>query len=1122
MADTVPSWFERIAADAAVDRLIELLRSERGAQATAIAARGASGSSTTMLAAALQRRLNRPVLLIVAHLDEADEAVDEMEGLGASFAKFPAVEFAAGVGGANPDQLAERLALVRRLTEGEKAATKLQGIIAPIQALMQGVPTQDSLSRMMRIIEPGAKLDSKELATWLTSVGYSRVETIETPGEFAIRGGIIDIFPAGAPGAGGGAASAGSFPTRIDLFGDEVEAIFEVDLNTMGSDRKLERLELIGAAIDDSGESTAGTGGGASGGDEVNLAELLQRETVVVLAEVSELVEQGKGYVDRVPDAKGLYSPQEVFRALMRRCGAVIEVNHLGGVAEADRMTALPVEMLPTFADNVSDAVVELAELAQTHRTIVLCHNDGERQRIGELASEFAKGASIEIEARYLHRGFIWRGSPSAQRGKGESIALVPSHELLHRYHMRRRVKRLAGGRTLETFFDLQPGDYIVHRDHGVAKFLGLRTIEEKATSGAPEEFLTLEFAGGAKLHVPVSNIDLVQKYIGAFTGAPELSSLGGKRWKRQKEQVAEAVRDFAAEMLRIQAAREAMPGIRYPADTAWQREFDAEFPYEETEDQLSAIASVKRDMTNARPMDRLVCGDVGFGKTEVAMRGAFKAVEYGKQVAVLVPTTVLCEQHERTFRERFADYPFRIESMSRFKTKAQQNEIVKAVARGEVDVIIGTHRLLSKDVRFSDLGLVIIDEEQRFGVEHKQKLLSFRATADVLTLSATPIPRTLHMSLLGLRDISSLTTPPLDRRAIVTEVLTYDSHRIEQALARELAREGQVFFVHNRVHNIEAIASEVQRLAPPGARVIVGHGQMPMRQLESVMLKFIRGDADILVSTTIIESGIDIPRANTMIINDADMFGLSELHQLRGRVGRFKHRAYCYLMVSPDKVMSEVAMKRLRAIEGFSMLGAGFKIALRDLEIRGAGNLLGEEQSGHIAAVGYEMYCQLLEQEVASLKHEKRIVTVDTTIDIAVSGSLPKGYIPSDQRRMDAYRRISTATDAEAIAKVERDLVSAYGDLPRAAKMLLQLAEIRIGATLMEIVSIRRHEQDIIFRTRRPDLLEQRMRGVHGTLRPVGTADGAGLMEVYFRPPPSYLEPGSLLALLRKRLGAG
>lgn len=1105
MKDVVPSWFDRIAADPAVDRLVELLHNDRGAQATAIAARGASGSSTVALAAALQRRTQRPVLLVVAHLDEADEAVDELEGIGASFAKFPAVEFAAGAGGANPDQLAERLAVVRRLTESGNRESSVRGIAAPIQALMQGVPAPGSLERMLRIIEPRAKLDPKELATWLTSVGYSRVETVETPGEFAIRGGIVDIFPAGAAS---GDAVAGSVPVRIDLFGDEVEGIFEVDLNTMGSDRRLERLELIGAAIDEHG-----------GGEEVNLAELLSRETVVVLAEVSELVEQGKGYVDRVPDAKGLFSPQEVFRALTQRCSAVIEVNHLGGAAEAGQMIALPIEMLPTFADNVSDAIVELAELAQTHEAIVLCHNEGEQQRIGELVSEFARDARIEIETRYLHRGFIWRATRAQQT---RPLALVPSHELLHRYHMRRRVKRLAGGRTLETFLDLQPGDYVVHRDHGVAKFLGLRTIEEKATSGAPEEFLTLEFAGGAKLHVPVSNIDLVQKYIGAFTGAPELSTIGGKRWKRQKEQVTEAVRDFAAEMLRLQAAREAMPGIRYPADTAWQHEFEAEFPYEETEDQLSAIVAVKRDMTNARPMDRLVCGDVGFGKTEVAMRAAFKAVEYGKQVAVLVPTTVLCEQHERTFRERFADYPFRVESMSRFKTKAQQGEIVKAVARGEVDIIIGTHRLLSKDVKFADLGLVIIDEEQRFGVEHKQKLLSFRATADVLTLSATPIPRTLHMSLLGLRDISSLTTPPLDRRAIVTEVLTYDSHRVEQALARELAREGQVFFVHNRVHNIEAVASEVQRLAPPGARVIVGHGQMPMRQLESVMLKFIRGEADILVSTTIIESGIDIPRANTMIINDADMFGLSELHQLRGRVGRFKHRAYCYLMVSPDKVMSEIAMKRLRAIEGFSMLGAGFKIALRDLEIRGAGSLLGEEQSGHIAAVGYEMYCQLLEQEVASLKNERRIVPVDTTIDIAVSGSLPKGYIPSDQRRMDAYRRISTAMEVETIAKVERDLVSAYGELPRAAKMLLQLAEIRIGATMMEIVSIRRHEQDIIFRTRRPDLLEQRMKGVRGTLRPVGTADSSGLMEVYFRPPPSFLDPGSLLALLRKRLGAG
>jgi transcription-repair coupling factor (superfamily II helicase) len=577
-------------------------------------------------------------------------------------------------------------------------------------------------------------------------------------------------------------------------------------------------------------------------------------------------------------------------------------------------------------------------------------------------------------------------------------------------------------------------------------------------------------------------------------------------------------VRDLAAEMLRLQAARESQPGIRFPGDTAWQHEFEAEFPYEETEDQLAAIAAVKRNMADERPMDRLVCGDVGFGKTEVAIRAAFKAVEYGKQVALLVPTTVLAEQHERTFRQRFADYPFLIETISRFRTAREQKEILQKLKRGRLDVVIGTHRLLSKDVDFADLGLVVIDEEQRFGVEHKQTLLGFRATCDVLTLSATPIPRTLHMALLGLRDISSLSTPPLDRRAIVTEVIPYNTQRIRQAIARELAREGQVFFVHNRVHNIQSVADDVQRMAPE-ARVIVGHGQMPTRQLESVMLKFVRGEADILVCTTIIESGIDIPTANTMVINDAHMFGLSELHQLRGRVGRYKHRAYCYLLLPKNRTVSEKAMKRLQAVEDFSMLGAGFKIALRDLEIRGAGNLLGAEQSGHIAAVGYEMYCQLLEQAVAELKKERKVRAVDTTVDLGVTGSLPRGYIPSDARRMDAYRRVSQANDHEALEKIRGDLISAYGDLPQRTEILFDLAEIRISATQLGVRFITRHEDDIIFRTSRPGDLEDHMRGAKGTLRMVGDVDAAGLMTVYYRPPKAFLEAPSLLTVLRRRL---
>ena len=1091
ITSTIP-WLQRIERDPAMARLVDAAR-----KGGAIAVRGVTGSSATVVAGILQQQIEGPLLLVVAHLDDADEASDELQSLGLPVARLPAMELLPGAGsgpgaGESPvslELLTERLTLVRRISEGGLPPI----VIAPIAALMQTVPQPQTLSTMLRVLRPGDRVDPIAFAGWLTDAGYQRVESIDAAGEFAVRGDIIDIFP------------PGGVPARIDLFGDTIESLFAVDLDTMGSDRRLNQVEVAGASLARLQDESIST----------SLATLLPPDMSAVLVEMIEIHEQGRGYYERAVDARGIVSTAEVLRTLSSRLRAVIEMNQFapGGASEA--AIELPVQSLPTFASDANAAVGELAELVHGAHTVVLCQNDGEVQRMRELLDEFGGGAAIDIQPRYIHRGFIW-GNGHRAGGGSRPLALVPYHELLHRYQTRRRIRRISTNRALDTFLELEPGDFVVHRDQGIARFVGLQMM--KIGEGAPEEYLTLEFANRASLHVPASKIELVQKYIGGFHGKPELSMLGGKRWQTQKERVGEAVRDLAAEMLRIQAAREALPGVRYPADTTWQKEFEAEFPYEETEDQLAAIAAVKRDMQNTRPMDRLLCGDVGFGKTEVAMRGAFKAAEFGKQVAILVPTTVLAEQHERTFRERFAGYPFRIESISRFKTDAEQRLCLEALKKGQIDIIIGTHRLLSKDVRFADLGLVVIDEEQRFGVEHKHRLLEFRMTADVLTMSATPIPRTLHMALLGLRDISSLTTPPLDRRAIVTEVAPWNSQRLKQAIERELAREGQVFFVHNRVFNIKAIADEVRKLAPD-ARVIVGHGQMPPRQLEQVMLQFLRREADILVSTTIIESGIDIPTANTMFINDAQNFGLSELHQLRGRVGRYKHRAYCYMLLPQDQVLSEVAVKRLRAIESFSMLGAGFKIALRDMEIRGAGNILGSDQSGHIAVVGYEMYCQLLEKAVAEMKREEKVSVVDTIIDIGISGSIPKGYIPSDLRRMEAYRRINRADSLESLQHVEHDLTSAYGELPGATRILIDLAELRLHATRGGIRSITRHEGDVVVRTTQPQVLEQLMRGAKGSLRLVGKPDPEGMMEVYYRPPPAYLEDRTILTVLTRRL---
>ena len=1090
--DPMQHWLEQLIDGPAMRQAATILGEGRRVVAT-----GLWGSSGHLAAGAVARRLDRPVLLIVAHLDDADEAVDDLALVDPLDAvALPALEVMPGESNVSLELLAERLALVRRLIDGDQPRV----IVAPIQALMQAVPEQQAMGRMIRRIDPGDTVDLGELGGWLTEVGYSRVEAVGQPGEFAMRGGIIDVF---APGQ--------TAPVRIDLFGDEVDTPSEFDIDSMGSTRKLETVNLVGAGTEQMQDIEHTT----------SFWSLLSDQTVFVLHEPLEVAEQGRGYYERLSDARGIYASAAVLKAANAR--PCLEINQFGGLADEPDVR-LPVRQLHHFADQAGEAIAELAAFAagdqehQAHQVVVVCQKPAERERMEQLIAEHAPEAAdrIALELGYLYRGFIWGGDLDAD-ADGRPLMVVPHHELFHRYATRRRLRRVssplsAGG--AESFFDLEVGDRVVHADHGIAIFRGLRSMEK---AGKAEEYLTLEFAYRALLHVPSSQIELISKYIGGFAGRPPLSKLGGKRWKKQKADVADAVKDLAAELLRVQAARSSLSGINFPEDSSWMKQFEEEFPYEETDDQLAAIAEAKRDMMGQKPMDRLICGDVGFGKTEIAIRAAFKAVEADRQVAVLCPTTVLCEQHERTFGQRMADYPVRVESLSRFKTGAEARAILAELAAGQIDIVIGTHRLLSEDVAFKDLGLVVIDEEQRFGVEHKNKLMRFRVTVDVLTMSATPIPRTLHMALLGLRDISSLSTPPADRRAIVTEVIPYDRQRIRQALLRELNRGGQAYFVHNRVHNIHAVANEVRSLVPE-ARVIVGHGQMKPRELEHVMLQFINGQADVLVCTTIIESGIDIPTANTMFITEADHFGLAELHQLRGRVGRYKHRAYCYLLLPETRTLSEVASKRLRAIEQYAMLGAGFKIAMRDMEIRGVGNIIGPEQSGHIATVGYQMYCHLLEQATARLKAEPAPKLGGAHVEIGVGGLIPRNFMPSDKHRMEAYRRIHQAESLASLDEVERDLTDAFGPLPEPAQMLVELARIRLGLGEIGVEAMKLHDADLIFTTRHVRAVYERLEDAPGSVRIVDppSADQPGT--VYFRPPANYLQTKpTLLAVLRK-----
>jgi transcription-repair coupling factor (superfamily II helicase) len=1073
-----------------------------------VAATGQWGSCALALAAIVQKQMRRPVLVLTAHLDEADDAVDQLSffrrggGTHAAVADvrlYPAFEVLPGESNISHELAAQRLELLTDLLTGDGERARPEFVVAPIQAVMQPSPGKSLLADLVKTVRVGDTLDRDALVRWLSDHGYTRLDAVEDAGDFAVRGEIVDVWP---PGVGE--------PLRVDFFGDQVESVHHFDLETLGPTQQVKESRLV-ALGDRSNWPIDQT---------TSLLSYLPGDTVVWLIEPSEIQEQAKSYIDRLDDARGIYPPSTVLKNVQSFAWA--EIHQFG--AEDERTLRLPCKSLQRFDTKAEEAIRELAELADRARVVVVCDGKSECTRLSDLLDVKHPGtrAKIEMPVGVLGLGFEWNEADwGATRDETPAspapsapppLILIGHHEIFHRYNQRRKLRGVQGARPIDSFLDLQTGDYVVHVHHGIAKFEGMNSITR---DGRQSEFLTLKFAGDATLHVPVTQIHLVQKYVGGAHGRPPLSVLGGTRWSKQKEEVAEAVELMAAELLEVQAAREHTPGIAYPGDTVWQKEFENAFPYPPTEDQVRSVEEIKVDMAKPRPMDRLLCGDVGYGKTEVAMRAAFKVAEFGKQVAVLVPTTVLAEQHEETMRERLAGYPFIIESVSRFKSPAQIKKILERTRMGQVDVLIGTHRLLSKDVVFADLGMVIIDEEQRFGVEHKERLKKLRLTVDILTMTATPIPRTLHMSLLGIRDISNLATPPSDRRSVVTEVIPHDKARIKQALQRELARNGQVFFVHNKVYNIESVADEIRQMVPD-ARIVIGHGQMNEHELEAVMHKFMRHEADILVSTTIIESGIDISNANTMFINEAENFGLSDLHQLRGRVGRYKHRAYCYLMLSPNKALSETSAKRLKAMEEYSSLGAGFKIALRDLEIRGAGNILGAEQSGHISAVGYEMYCQLLEESVKKIKNEVVEKPKEVNVDIGVSGVFPKTYVDSERQRMDLYRRLSRASSLEMLEALAKDVTDAFGPMPKPVLMLFGLAEIKIFARMWSIVSIITKAPDVVFTIEDLSKLGPLLgKGVGGA----GSVRVIDEKTVHLRLPTTYLEGDTLVNVLRHLL---
>jgi transcription-repair coupling factor (superfamily II helicase) len=1028
----------------------------------------------------------------------------------------------------------------RAATLWKIATAQARLVIAPVEAACMKLFPRDYYRALTLHLKLGEEYMPDMLVEHLLSVGYTKVDVVEMPGQVTLRGGILDVY-----------SPEMDRPVRIDFFGDEIESIRKFDPETQRSSSPLDDALLLPltetpvtekllAAIN-ARLTRAGTAGAAlEGGEEptellthvstrtgeatifpgweffapvaganLTLLDLLSASSPtaprVFIEEPAMVKNQGERWWNKVEqrhDRSGignLVRPEDIYLSpwdlddrLHKYSG--IELDQLGAVdiLDADRSDLSEVDFAtrPTmrFHGSIPALIDALnALMKQEARILLTAPNQGEVERLAGLLQEYkvpyrlgsrseAPGsANIYSESSYLAgdlRTPVIVKTPIAagvqildlDKTTASQLIIFGAQDLTDDADVSARPIRRGKSKAsafISDFRDLAVGDYVVHVEHGIARYCGLRVIEED--SGIPLELMILEFADEAKLYVPLTRLDLIQKYRSSETGPPpELNKLGTQGWQKTKARVKKAMADMTAELLKLYAQRKAAVGTPFSPDTNMQHEFEDAFDFNETDDQITAIADIKRDMESTQPMDRLLCGDVGYGKTEVAMRAAFKAVQDGKQVAVLTPTTVLSFQHYESFKKRFANFPVNVEMISRFRTAKEQKAILEKAEQGKIDILIGTHRILSKDLKFQDLGLLVVDEEQRFGVRHKERLKQMRAAIDVLSMSATPIPRTLHMSLIGLRDMSVIETPPKDRMAIQTIVAKFDEKLVRTAIEMELERGGQTYFVHNRVETIYDIATKIRELVPQ-ARIVIGHGQLPEAELERVMLAFMNHEYDVLVATSIIENGLDIPLANTILINRADRHGLSELYQLRGRVGRSNRRAYSYLLIPPETELTEIARRRLAALKEFSDLGAGFKIAALDLELRGAGNMLGGEQSGHIEAIGFEMYTTMLEDAVRKMKGEEEAPAhATTTINLGISVRIDSDYIPEENQRLRMYKRIAGAQTQADLADVRAELQDRYGTPPEAVLNLLAAGEIRLHCEQLGISQLDRKRTQI------------------------------------------------------------
>jgi len=1034
-----------------------------------ISVTGLWGSSSALFLWELAEAISRPVLVLSPTPKEAQALVSDFaffagKGAGApGIAYFPPYDVLPyDVIAPDPAVVALRLATLARIAEGS-----ISVVVAPVKAFMQRLPAPASVvgeGAFVRVVK-GSETPLTGLIARLSEMGYNRAAMVYEPGEFSVRGGILDVFPPGV-----------ELPVRVEFFGDTAESIRAFDPDTQRSTGELEDVTILPA-----NEGKQGASGTA------DIRSYFSSPPLMVFEEPGRIKSLSAEFLERVfssyselSDPAASPAPEELYltdselsemldsapritlevlplsaplpgEARFEYATQSVEVLRLGEHTHGEWPEDVPKTQAAVFCRN-------LGALAKGRAVNVVSHTGGQAERLREIFAEHGlpaeagrpvfpgdpdyRGGVVSVSVGSLGSGFVM-DTPG--------LAFVTARELFGEKPKGAPVPRAKVERFLTSLSELSPGDMVVHFDHGIGRYEGLKRL---TLLGVETDFIEVSYQGSDRLYVPVDELGKLQKYIGAEEGGARLDRLGGGAWERTKARAKKAADDMAGELLELYAARAAAPGFAYSPDDHLYREMESSFEYEETPDQARAIEDVKKDLEAPHPMDRLVCGDVGYGKTEVAVRAAFKVALDGKQAAILAPTTLLANQHYETFRARLAAFPVRVEALSRFTPKERVKDIISGIKAGTVDIVIGTHRMLQKDVEFGDLGLVIIDEEHRFGVRHKERLKKMRKEVDVLTLTATPIPRTLNMSLSGIRDLSIIETPPPDRLPIKTIVTRFDRAVIKEAVARELMRGGQVFFVHNRIETIFAVGQTLSEILPD-ARMAVAHGRMGEAALEKVMRGFVSGEIDLLLSTAIIESGLDIPQANTIIINRADKFGLADLYQLRGRVGRSRVRAYAYLLVPGEDNLTEAAQKRLRVISEIAGLGAGFRLALHDLEIRGAGDVLGSEQSGHIAAVGFDLYTRMLEDAVKKLKGEEVEEAAEPALDLKVSAFIPEDYVPDTAHRLGIYKRMSGVRSEDELTEMAEELADRYGPPPAPAVRLIEVMGLKVMARAVKVAGI-------------------------------------------------------------------